>query len=305
MPGCAIGIGSRRKRVLSLRRFVAKAHATALILATATAGAAHSQTQNAKALSPAFEYEVATIKTYMPGGPEPAGIARVGISNTADGFSAAGITVKMLIQFAYGVAQDYQIAGGPDWVKSDKLEIEAKMDTSVAEELKKLSPEERNSTRQKMLQALLADRFKLAIHRETKELPVYTLVVGKNSPKFQEAKPDDAVPDASGDRGETKAKNGTVIGFDAGMLTMTAKAVPISELIRDWSISLRRPILDKTGLTGKVDCTLRWAPDTGPSDSNGPSLITAIQEQLGLKLESGKGPVEILVIDHIEKPSGN
>jgi uncharacterized protein (TIGR03435 family) len=301
-----IAIGNRGKHMLSLRRFAAMTNVIALVLVvTPTTGTVHSRTQSTKTPSPAMEYEVATIKTYRPGGPESEGMARVGISNTDDGFSAAGFTVKMLVQFAYGVPQDYQISGGPDWVKSDKFEIDAKMDTSVAEELKKLSPDERNSMRQKMLQALLADRFKLAIHRETKELPVYTLIIAKNGPKFQETHPDDAVPNAPGGRGEPKKKDGMMVGFDAGMLTMNAKGIRISELIRNWSISLRRPILDKTGLTGKYDCTLRWAPDTGPSDSNDPSLITAIQDQLGLRLESGKAPVEIFMIDHIERPSGN
>jgi uncharacterized protein (TIGR03435 family) len=169
----------------------------------------------------------------------------------------------------------------------------------------------------------------LTIQRETKELPVYTLLLGKNGSKLVEAKVDDTAPSSppqgSPGRGGFGGPNTIMMGFDAGAFTMTGKAVPITNLVRNLSMNLRRSVVDKTGLTGKYDFTLRFAPDmsmavqTPPpggaidgaspigtaSDSTAPTLVVAIQEQLGLKLESTKGPVEIIVINHVEKASDN
>ena len=135
-----------------------------------------------------FEYEVATIKAYKPGAGEGPGMMRVGINNAADGFIASGATLQMLVAQAYGI-QNFQITGAPDWFTTDRFEIDAKMDSAVADALAKLSQDDRTLARQKMLQALLADRFKMKIHRESKELPAYTLTIGKNGSKLVEAKP--------------------------------------------------------------------------------------------------------------------
>jgi uncharacterized protein (TIGR03435 family) len=159
-----------------------------------------------------------------------------------------------------------------------------------------------------MLQALLAERCKMMTHRETKDLPVFSLVIAKNGPKLVEANPDEITSISTSRNGASEL--------------ITGKARSIADLARWLSVSLGCPVLDMTGLTGKYDFKLEWTPDDAPTqpsaggaasnppppasvDSSGPSLFTAIQEQLGLKLESGKGPVEIIVIDHIERPSGN
>jgi uncharacterized protein (TIGR03435 family) len=168
-----------------------------------------------------------------------------------------------------------------------------------------------------MLQALLAERLNLQVHRETKELPIYALVIAKNGPKFQEGKLGDTYPNGF------KGLNGAPVG--AGMMRMgagewTGQGIPIANLVGSLSRRLGRTVVDKTGLTGKYDFTLRWTPDDNPvspkepggapdaaalPDSSGPSIFTALQEQLGLKLESQKGPVETIVIDHVERPSQN
>jgi uncharacterized protein (TIGR03435 family) len=172
-----------------------------------------------------------------------------------------------------------------------------------------------------MIQSLLADRFKLRVSHETKELPVYALVVAKNGPKCQEAKPGDTYPNG------IKGFDGRAQGagsFRAGNGHLTLQGYPISFLSLLLAERLDRTVLDQTGLKGKYDIALKWTPDenlaatpSGPAggnpgadaaaqpDSSGPSIFTAIQEQLGLKLESTKGPVEIIVIDHIERPSEN
>jgi uncharacterized protein (TIGR03435 family) len=210
----------------------------------------------------------------------------------------------MLIHEAYGIFHDYRYTGAPEWLNSEKYDIEAKMDGSVADAFNKLGRDQRTLVFHQMLQTLLADRLKLETHRETKELPVYLLVVGKSGAKLPDAKPD---PDGSnhahwGDRMNWPVVS--MIGFQATPGDLAGRLSGI----------LGREVLDKTGLAGKYDFTLEYVPDgaqTRVSDGEGPpaptgvSIFTALQEQLGLKLESGKGPVEIIVIGHVERPSGN
>jgi uncharacterized protein (TIGR03435 family) len=172
-----------------------------------------------------------------------------------------------------------------------------------------------------MLQPLLADRFQLKVHTEVRDLPVLTLVIAKGGPKLHEAKPGDTYPNG------LKDFNGQ--GGGPGMMLMrpgqlTGQGLPLSSLARVLTQQLGSTVQDKTGLTGKYDLTLQWTPDRngsampgapepglqgpgsgGSTDASGPSIFSAIQEQLGLKLESQKGPVEVLVIDHVETPSEN
>jgi uncharacterized protein (TIGR03435 family) len=133
-----------------------------------------------------------------------------------------------------------------------------------------------------MLQTLLAERFKLAMHSETRELPVYALVVGKSGPKIQEVT--EGIGTMTTGRGRLNCR------------------LPIAAFARYLSPTLGRTVLDRTGLTGAFEIKLEWAPD---DESSGPSIFAAVQEQLGLKLESAKGPVEILVIEHAEKPAAD
>jgi uncharacterized protein (TIGR03435 family) len=288
----------------------------ALGLTVAMSGRAESPTQNASAHTPKFEYEVATIKPSKPGS------VPGNYSFPSDGFKATNVTLQTLIEAAYHIGDD-QISGAPKWLNSDRYDVEAKMDGSAAADLQKLSREEQNVARQQMLQALFADRLMLTIHRETKEFSVYLLVIAKNGPKLQEAKPGDTYADGiKGRDGSPLEAGNTRTTGGRNARTLTAHAVPISTLTQLLLAYLGRPVLDKTGLAGKYDFTLTWGPDdnrppalTGgasndgypsvASDSNGPPLLAAVQEQLGLKLESGKGPGEVIVIDHIERPSGN
>jgi len=194
------------------------------------------------------------------------------------------------------------------------------MDAATADALAKLSQDQRALAEQQMLQALLADRFQVTVHRETKELPIYTLVIAKGGPKLREAKPGDTYPSGFTYPDGTHAGAGQMMG---GQLDgkMTAQGVPIAMLVLSLTQMLGHPVSDKTELKGVYDFKLRFTPDDRlqpppamppnlwppppPANSNAPSLFDALQEQLGLKLESGKGPVEVLVIDHVERPSGN
>ena len=270
-------------------------------------GQAASLVAGAASKVPAFE--VASIK------PNKSGTGMTMLQTTPVGFTASNISLKALIQQAYGVEEN-QILGAPSWVGSERYDIEAKVGSSDTDALHDLNPDQRRL----MLQPLLADRFQLKVHTELRDLPVLALVVAKGGPKLHEAKPGDTYP------------NG-LKGFDGGggpgMMLMrpgqlTAQGVDLSFVAKQLSQQLGRTVQDKTGLTGKYDFTMQWKPDRDPSpmpgapqpgqqgpdatlstDSSEASIFTAVQEQLGLKLESRKAPVEVLVIDHVEAPSGN
>jgi uncharacterized protein (TIGR03435 family) len=281
-------------------------------LTSATQSNAQSQSQNTSASAPlpAFEFVVASIKPSSPDASDGF-MTNIGRGRVSDTFSARNLTLMNLVKAAYGIpfgTTDSRITGAPKWLDSEKYDVEAKIDSAAVDELNKLSPDQRTLAQRQMLQALLADRCKMMIHRETKDLPIYSLVITKNGPKLVEANPDE-VTSISASR-------------DGASEIITGKARSIADLARWLSVSLGCPVLDMTGLTGKYDYKLEWTPDDSPAqtvpgsasdrtpplasaDSIGPSLFTAIQEQLGLKLVAGKGPVEIIVIDHIERPSGN
>ncbi len=234
------------------------------------------------------EFEAASIK---PSAPAPMGTFRIGIQMLPGGrVSMSGVTVKILIQRAYGV-RDFQIVGGPGWLGSERYDITAKPEGAATPDQVKL-----------MTQALLADRFQLKFHRETKELPTYALVVAKSGPKFH------AAEDAPG---SDKAR-GTRISMERGQFTL--QGAPVSALTNQLGQILGRSVIDKTELAGNYDFKLEWTPDDGPraadgehpvADTTGVSIFTALQDQLGLKLEATKGPVEILVIERVEKASEN
>jgi uncharacterized protein (TIGR03435 family) len=213
--------------------------------------------------------------------------------NTPDGFSARNYFLKSLIFDAYGLKQFYQIVGGPGWIDSEGFDIEAKVVAANGTTPQPLTRE----LRKQMLRSLLVDRFKLAVHNETRQLPVYELVVAKNGPKFQPAKP------------EEKFKYST--NFRGGLTMLTLQTAEISALTGELSGRLSRPVIDKTGLIGKYDIKLEWAHDTSLSsdaaanDASGPSIFTAVQEQLGLKLQPAKAPVDVIVIDQVEQPTAN
>jgi uncharacterized protein (TIGR03435 family) len=227
--------------------------------------------------------------------------------------------VSALIRDAYDI-QMVQISGAPKWFDSERYHIDAKMDGSVADALQRLNPHDQILARQKMLQAILADRFQLVVHRETRELPVYLLEVSKNGSKLQEARPDFVGPNDVDDFEGKRATDGVFITVGG---QFTGQAVSMKNLASTLSTQLGRPVVDQTGLTGKYDFTFKYAPDrlprpaspgdaasnqpvpAAPDPTGAPTLTKAIEDFLGLKLESGKGPVGIIVIDHVERPSGN
>ena len=266
---------------------------------------------------PAPSFEVASIKLNKPDVPDRIMFA---IRFAPGRFTATGVSAKQLIALAYDV-RDTQISGGPSWFDSERYDIDAKETDADAATIDKLPPEQRRLQHELLLQSLLADRFKLKIRRESKESSVYALVVAKNGPKLHEAKPGDTYP--NGLKGlDGKAGGGQMMRIQPG--EVVGQGLTIEALARMLSQQMGRQIEDRTGLTGKYDFTLKWTPDPAtegpmmgppggappavgapPPDSSGPSIFTALQEQLGLKLESAKGPVDLIVIDQIEKPSAD
>ncbi|HEY6250018.1 MAG TPA: TIGR03435 family protein [Candidatus Angelobacter sp.] len=255
--------------------------------------------------TPSPSFEVASIK------PNKADDQRMMFRMTPDGFSASGVPLKLLIEFAYNI-KDFQISGGPGWIDSERYDIDAKMDEANIEAIKKMPRDQAVEQRRLMVQSLLADRFKLKVTHSNKELPIYALVVAKNGPKLVQAADTSSAPGGPGPQSQLR--------FTPGELSGTG--IRMSGLANQLSREIGRKVVDKTGLQGNYDFTLHWTPDRpadgpgGPGsagapgdapapDSSGPSVFTALQEQLGLKLESQKGPVETLIIDSIEKPSEN
>jgi uncharacterized protein (TIGR03435 family) len=253
-----------------------------LFLSAATSAALHwplvLQAQSPEPTTPRFE--VASIKQNKSGAvraqfrPEP---GRLTVTN---------FSLKFIIGQAWGV-KAYQIVGGPGWLDSDKYDIIAKAE-GVAD----------NRQVRMMLRPLLVERFNLVVHRETRAMPVYDLVVAKSGPRFPESKVGDPGPPSTAEDQVVR-----VLG-------------PAPLFADNLSILLGRPVLDKTGISGMHNFTVVMKRDE-PLSSNGDgggllsassapsSIFSALQEQLGLKLESKKGPVEVLVIDHLERPSEN
>src|SRR6266436_9305736 len=264
----------------------------------ATPARAESQAQSTGAIVPAFE--VASIKPNN--GTPMAGFSIVGkpfngIMWKADRFMATNFTLHNLIQRAYDV-QDDQILGGPDWLNSEGYDIDAKVEKSVVDELQMLGPDQRFLQSRRMLQAFLADRFKLTLHRETKEVPVYVLVIGKNGPSLQEAKPGDTYASGFKDPHGRPLGAGTLL--QPGPCKLVGQGVPIAGLVGALSERLSRSVVDETGLKGNYDFTLDC--HTAFMERGG-SLLTVLPEQLGLELKPQTAPVEVLIIDNAERPS--
>jgi uncharacterized protein (TIGR03435 family) len=285
-------------------------------------------------------FEVASVK---PAEPQPPGQMRIRMSGgpgTPDPgqLTYSNVSLKSVLMNAYAV-KGYQI-NGPKWLDSERFDIVAKIPKGATKE-----------QFQQMLRNLLAERFKLALHHETKELPMYALVVGRGGCKMKESVEDDATapppppPPPPGNDGPGAvmgrmrvgadgmphlppgaAKNGMIVMMMNGRMRLVANRRPIEALTEMLGNQIGYPVSDATGLKANYDFTLDFAPEglngplgmmpppppqhdgaegggpmAGAADAGGPTIFTALQEQLGLKLEQRKGPVDLLVIDHVEK----
>ena len=240
----------------------------------------------AVAASLAFAQPAIDVASIKPSDP---GITAMNNHFSADRFTLIGYAAKTLIESAFGL-KDYQVLNAPEWTRSERWTLEIKTTAPT-------------TSRQKfeLLQPLLADRFQLKYHRETKSMPIYSLVVAKGGPKLTPAPQDDKP-------GSTRYGD-QIIGhkYDIRMLAPNLSG------------ELNMPVVDKTGITGLYDIDLKWAPDPSrpdfgdvhnpadlpAPDPNRPEIFTAIREQLGLELKAEKGPVDVIVIDRVERPTPN
>lgn len=249
----------------------------------------HAQTAAAP-----VRFEVASIKASAPATDGMYLLPR------PNGLRIQGATLKNLISIAYEV-REFTISGGPGWAGSDRFDIDARAEAAGAQPGQ--TPGQISGAQiRDCLKSLLADRFGLAIHEETNEDKIYTLVLEPKGPKFSEAKPD-LKPMIRGRKG-----------------FITGHAVPMQMLALNLANAMGRTVVDRTGLTGKYDFQLDWAPEglqgaASPAqadrgapvarESEGPSIFAALREQLGLRLETEKAPVVKLLIDHAVRPSAN
>jgi uncharacterized protein (TIGR03435 family) len=265
-----------------------------------------AQTQTSPVTRLAFE--AASVK------PNTSGPGLVNIGTRAGRFTATNVTLRMLLKNAYGL-QDFQMSGGPSWIDSDRFDLVSKADGNATFDEVRL-----------MVRTLLEDRFKLNAHTETRTLPVYAMVIARSDGRvggelrkagnecrpvtlWPGAPPPPPPPPGPPIGGRTQCPSMLVQGnVSARDLTMER----LAGLLSSW---VNRFVLDRTALSGSFDFDLHWAPDRRPVafnnlppspvpvDPDGPSLFTALREQLGLKLDSQRRPVDILVIDHVERPA--
>jgi uncharacterized protein (TIGR03435 family) len=235
-------------------------------MAFATALAAFGQSADTS-----LRFEVSSIK---PVEPTVDGRYMVRMCVNAGELNYSAASLKAILQQAYEV-RDFQIAG-PEWMASTRFDVRAKL--PAGEPASKV-PE--------MLRSLLAERFKLSSHLETRDLPMYALVVGKSGLKMKESTVDPNAP------------NGFTINKGSGHLE--GHQMNVASLANRLAALLGRQVVDQTGLPGSYDFDLQYAPDDAGSGADHPPLIDAVQSELGLKLEARKGPVRVIVIDHIEK----
>ena len=274
------------------------------------------------------KFEVVSIKPYT------ANTMATGIRFTPDGVNITGMPLHMMVREAFGLPED-RVLGEPAWTKAERYEVSAKVDAADVSELEKLDPEQRWA----MMLPVLEDRCGLKFHHETRTLEVFALISMKGGPRLkisasaidgepmkttgQSPAPTPPSPPPSKSLANNKNWGMFRMTMSTQGMALNAQGVPMTGLARLLSLQLGSTVVDKTGLSGRYDFTLNFAPDHapgpmmegpngGPSRDNpapaepaGPSLFTALQEQLGLKLVARKEPVDVVVIDHIEKPSPN
>ena len=213
-------------------------------------------------------FEVASIK------PSSSPLDGTTVYNpTPERFAADSITTRTLIAFAWDV-RVFQVSGGPGWLDSERYDVVAKPEGDAAVERIR-----------RMVRTLLAERFQLQVHQAAREMPIFTLEIAKGGSKIRAASPGDG-PDIRGPHGH-----------------LMAKRITAEMLARILANELSRPVVNRTGIEGAFDADLQWTPEQ--DTDAGPSIFTAIEEQLGLKLESKRAPVDVLVVDRVERPSAN
>ncbi|MGD0482344.1 MAG: TIGR03435 family protein [Terracidiphilus sp.] len=252
--------------------------AASVLAQTNPASSQSSDTQNAVATDTAPSIEVAVIKPHDPNSYHNS------FSFRGDRLSLDDQTVSRLIAFAWAINQN-QIVDAPNWIRDERFDMDGETSATADPTV----PEQ-----QQLIRKLLADRFGLKFHREKRDLAVYALVVAKGGPKLAPAGHPDAQP------GQHNEGHGT-------QTTRSFTSAAISDFVLTMQFFLDRPLVDQTGLTGRYDFNLTYTyADASNSDPDAPPpLFTALQEQLGLKFQPTKAATDVLVVDHVDRPSAN
>lgn len=254
---------------------------------------------------PTLTFDVASVKEskvdpsrgFIMGGPNPAHSSKLSVTN---------MTASDLIWWAYGIDSS-RISGLPEWATSIRFNVQAKSDSTVDDTLAKLSDSRAKLEKQHMVQTMLADRFQLKVHPDSREATIYELTIARGGPKLQEAKQVPTDPDQPKGSPDPNRPTSRQSCNQSGC-EMTAQRYSMKSLCDFFSNLFATTVVDKTGLTGTYDITLQYSGtgvDPTEDETKRPSMLTAIQEQIGLKMKPLKGMVPGLVIDHIEKPSEN
>ena len=266
-------------------------------------GCAEGQAGGATA-APSFD--VATVKLVPPDAVGRPAKGFIGVFYSPDGIEVSQQTLPELLCYAYGYKTlrfDGQIAGLPEWANKERYDIVAKMSPTDSVAFQKLNKEEQDRSRQQMLQSLLAERFSLTVHRGSKEVPVYDLVVAKGGSKLKDAATDPLPPLGKDANGKP------ITGMRDLKDTAVAQAFSMSSLagrLSDPSSQVGRPVLDKTGLTGTYNFTLDWSVYSARAAAEGEatSIFDALGK-IGLKLQPSTGSFETIVIDYASRPTPN
>ena len=281
-----------RERALLPWLFLGGMAAAVLIVVQVKASAApQQQSAPAPPAAPAPVFDVAAIHPHIP---EPHEHNSIWSSPSEGRFRAENVSVVMLIHWAYEMPET-RILDAPGWAHSTYFNIDATADPAVDQQLRNLTSDAGRKQKEMMVRALLADRFHLIVRPETRELPIYELVVARGGAKLGDLK-----------------SSGTTVNHGRGHIEVEG-ANSVAFLAEELSQETGRVVVDKTGITGRYNLKLHWTPDdatepqllNGAPVDSGPSLFTALEEQLGLKLQPAKGPVQVLVIDKVEMPSAN
>jgi len=309
-PTCAAGVmGSdlkaRVKAILENRaaklnlakKLMLAAAGLAVVILPLMIGMVHASPSAAQSQSGRLRFEAATIKVnnFRENQPPGADFA----AQPGGRLHVRNNPMANVIRNAYGVAQPFLLVGGPDWIDSDRYDMEARAEGNPGRD-----------QMMSMLQSLLEDRLKLKVHNETRDVPIYVLTVAKGGPKLTAYSEGSCIifdpnspppPLAPGEKPRDRCGNNRISG---GM--WTASKVEMASVTGAISLIVRRKVIDKTGLTGAFNIHMELPPNPlNTTDPAAPSIFTVLEEQLGLKLESSKGPADVLVIDHIERPSEN
>lgn len=265
--------------------------------------AARTSGQQKKPQFAPFRFDVVSVK---PNKSDQ--FAHIEDTGDGDGITFRNMSLNVIILYAYALRDMSLPSGSPDWIRANRYDIQAKVGEADLPAFHKLTKDQRRL----MLQDILADRFKMKVHEERKETPVYALMIAKNGPRLKKVEP--------GEKRITglENKDGTIVQgqllYSRGPGQIIGQEVPMELLAESLSGLAGRPVVDHTGIAGVYDFKLEWEPDRSPpraepgeiaTDTSGPSIFSALEEQLGLKLEPQKVAIPMIVIDHIEEPSEN